>query len=167
METSTSPRAHQSPEGRISAPAVSISRARDGGVEVEVADIAVVAPDVDVTDLMEGLSRVVAGAARIPEPDANRDGTPLHARSGMDTTKAVSPDGGPLSNARAALWDVIAGERDASALRVLAPREPDRRERAAKADRSEQGNDERAGRDRVRKAAESAGAAVGRLLGRR
>jgi hypothetical protein len=58
VETSTSPRAHQSPEGRISAPAVSISRARDGGVEVEVADIAVVAPDVDVSKAAES-----AGAA--------------------------------------------------------------------------------------------------------
>jgi hypothetical protein len=153
-------------EGRISAPAVNISRARDGGVEVDAADIDVVAPDIDVTDVATGLSRIVPGAARITGPDATRDSTPLHARSGEDTTQAVSPDG-PLRNARAALRDVIVGERDASALRVPAPREPERQERAVKADRSEQGNDERTSRDRVRKAAESAGAAVGRLLGRK
>ena len=151
-------------EGRISAPAVDISRAGDGSVEVEVADIAVVAPDVDVTDVTAGLSRVVSGATRITGRDATRDSTPLHTRSG-DTTRAVSPDG-PLSNARAALRDVIVGERDGYALRVFAPREHDRRERAVRADRSEQGNDERTSRDRVRKAAESAGATVGRLLGR-
>jgi hypothetical protein len=139
-------------EGRISAPAVNISQARDGGLDVEVADIAVVAPDVDVTDVAAGLSRVVPGATRITGRNAARDSTPLHTRSGGDTTKAVSPDG-PLSNARAALRDVIVGERDASAQR--------------KAERSEQGNDERTGRDRVRKAAASAGAAVGRLLGRK
>ena len=145
-------------EGRISAPAVDISRDRDGGVEVEVADIAVVAPDVDVTEVTAGLSRVLSGTARITGRDANRSSTPL-------ATKSVSPDG-PLSNARAALRDVIVGERDSSALRVPAPREADRRERAVNAERSEQGEDERTGRDRVRKAAESAGAAVGRLLGR-
>jgi hypothetical protein len=151
-------------EGRINAPAVNISRDRDGGVEVEVADIAVVAPAIDVTEVTAGLSRVVSGAAPITRRDATLDGTPLRGGSGEDTTKAVFPDG-PLSNARTALRDVIVGERDASALRVLAPREPDRRERAVKADRSEQRDEERTSRDRVRKAAESAGAAVGRLLG--
>ena len=153
-------------EGRISAPAVNISQARDGGLEVEVADIAVVAPDVDVTDVTAGLSRVVSEAARITGRDATRDSTPLHTRSGGDTTKAESP-GGPLSNTRAALRDVIVGERDGTALRVLAPREHDRRERVVKAERSEQDNDERTSRDRVRTAAESAGAAVGRLLDRK
>jgi hypothetical protein len=152
-------------EGRISAPAVDIARARDGSLELEVADIAVVAPDVDVTDVTAGLSRVVSGATRITGRDATRDSTPLHTRSGGDTTGAVSP-GGPLSNARAALRDVIVGERDGDALRVFAPREHDRRERAVRAERSEQDNDERTNRDRVREAAESAGATVGRLLGR-
>ncbi|MCH6172229.1 hypothetical protein [Pseudonocardia alaniniphila] len=152
-------------EGRISAPAVTISRPRDGGVEVEIADVTVVAPDVAVTEVTAGLTRVVSGATRIAGRDADRDGTHRHTRSGEDATTADSP-GGPLSNARAAVRDVLAGERDASALRVPAPREPDRRERAVKAERSGQGDDERTSRDRVRKAAESAGAAVGRLLGR-
>ena len=153
-------------EGRISVPAVDISRVRDGGVEVEVADIAVVAPEVDVTEVTAGLSHAVSRAARITGRDANRDSTPLHTRSGRDTVEAVSPDG-PLSIARAALRDVIVGERNASALRVLAPREPDRRERAVKAERAAQCNDEGTSRDRVRTAAKSAGAAVGRLLDRK
>lgn len=123
-----------------------------------------VAPD--VAEVTAGLSRVVSGATRITWRDADRDSTQRHTMSGGDTTKADSSDG-PLSNAGAALRDVLVGERDASALRVSAPREPDRRERAAKAERSEQGDDERTSRDRVRKAAESAGAAVGRLLGRK
>ncbi|WP_433295565.1 hypothetical protein ACQPZQ_13545 [Pseudonocardia sp. CA-142604] len=153
-------------EGRISAPAVTISRPRDGGIEVEIADVAVVAPDVAVTEVAAGLSRVVSGATRITGRDAERDGTRLHTRSGADTTTADSP-GGPLSSTGDALRDVLVGERDTSALRVPAPREPDRRERAAKAERSEEGGDERTSRDSVRKAAESAGAAVGRLLGRK
>jgi hypothetical protein len=153
-------------EGRISAPAVNLSPARDGGVEVEVGDIAVVAPDVVVTEVTAGLSRVVSGAARITGRDAGRDSKPLHSSSGGDETKVFSLDG-PLRSARAALRDVIVGDRNASALRVLAPRESDRRERAVKAERSQQSNDERTSRDRVRTAADSAGAAVGRLLGRR
>jgi hypothetical protein len=148
-------------EGRISAPAVTISRPRDGGVEVEIADVAVVAPDVTVTEVTAGLARVVSGATRITGRDADRVSTQRHTRSGEDTTTAARPER-PLSNARAAVRDVLAGERDASTLRV-----PDRRDRAVESDRAEQGDDERTSRDRVRKAAESAGAAVGRLLGRR
>ncbi|GAA3074795.1 hypothetical protein GCM10010464_43600 [Pseudonocardia yunnanensis] len=153
-------------EGRISAPAVTISRPRDGGVDVEIADVAVVAPDVAVTEVTAGLSRVVSGTSRITGRDTNRDSTQLDTRSGADTTRAAAPDG-PLSGTRAALRDVIVGERDASTLRVPAPREPDRRERAVPAERSERVDDERTSRDRVRNAAESAGAAVGRLLGRK
>jgi hypothetical protein len=151
-------------EGRIRAPEVSLSRSRDGGVEVEVSDIAVIAPDVEATEVTAQLSRTVTDTARIAGGDVlPRDDAPRRARSGGDGTKAGSLDG-PLGDARAALRDVVVDEgTPAPTLGVPAPRT----ERADKADRSERGNGERTGRDRVRKAAESAGSAVGRLLGRR